>query len=281
MEYNVSKDIQLICDYLSFSYSKFASEIGVSEETISRIVSNQYKPSLDLLDKIYGFIYDKGINLNETKVAYYKNHGDIVLFHGSKDEIVGKLSLDYSRRNVDLGQGFYTGDNYEQSVDFVCQTSSGSVYVFDASYKDLKILKLDVSLEWMLYIAINRGKIEAYKNTKKYKDIIDEFNSYDVIIAPIADNRMFTTIDDFVKSAISSEQAIHALKDLSLGKQIVFKTEKSLKHLKMLERLFVSKNEKDQATKKKIKKINDADEFVSNAYQKYIRQGQYISEIFK
>jgi len=281
MEYNVSKDIQLLCSYLSFSYSKFADEIGVSEETISRIVSNHYQPSEELLDKIYGYIFDEGINLNETKVEYYSNHGDIVLFHGSKDEIIGELSLDYSRENVNLGPGFYVGDNYAQSVDFVCQSRTGSVYVFDAFYIDLKILKLDVSLDWMLYIAINRGKIEKYKNTEKYRKIVDEFNSYDVIIAPIADNRMFTTIDDFVKSAISSEQAIHALKDLSLGKQIVFKTEKSLKHLKMLERLYVSKSEKEHAKQLKIQKINDADEYVSNAYQKYIRQGQYISEIFK
>lgn len=281
MEYNVSEDIQLICNYLSFSYSKFASEIGVSEETISRIVSKQYKPSEELLDKIYGFVFDKGIKFNETKVEYYKKHRDIVLFHGSKDKIVGELSLNHSRKNVDLGPGFYVGDNYAQSLDFVCQTTSGSIYVFDASYKDLKILTLDVSLEWMLYIAINRGKIEKYKDTKKYQEIVENFDSYDVIVAPIADNRMFSTIDDFVNSAVSSEQAVHALKDLSLGKQIVFKTEKSLKHLKMLERLFVSKSEKEQAFEHKIQKINDADEYVSNAYQKYIRQGLYISEIFK
>jgi hypothetical protein len=233
-----------------------------------------------MLERIYGFIYDKNIKLNEIKVEAYKRTHNVVLFHGAKDELKGELSLDYSRSDVDFGVGFYTGDNYNQSLDFICQTKTGSVHILDVDYSDLKVLNLDVSLEWIILIAINRGKLDKYKSTKLYQELTEKLNSYDVIIAPIADNRMFTTIDDFTNYAITTEQAIHAIKDLSLGKQIVFKTKKALDHIKILERLFITKDEKRVAIKGKIQKIMDADSFVTQAYQKYIRKGLYINEVF-
>ena len=91
---------------------------------------------------------------------------------------------------------------------------------------------------------------------------------------------MFTTIDDFTKSAISSDQAIHALKKLSLGNQIVFKSEKALRKIKILERLYVSKLEKEESKKQKIEIIKSADSFISEAYKKYARSGLYINEVF-
>lgn len=280
MEYSFISDINLICDYLSLTHEKLAEELGISFETISRIVNKDIVPSNELLEKFYSFVYNKGIELNRLKVEHYKKNHNVILFHGSKDQITGDISLSYSRKNVDLGVGFYAGDNYEQSLDFVCLTKTGSVYVLDADYADLKILNLDVSLKWLLYIAINRSLLEEYKDTKMYQSLVGEMNLYDVIIAPIADNRMFDTIDDFVSSAISSEQAIHALKELSLGKQIVFKTTKAIKHIKMLERLYLSKAEKDNATKHKLQKIEEATKYISNAYASHIREGKYINEVF-
>ena len=281
MKYNVAQDLKIISQYLSFSYEQLAEQIGIRAETISRIINCEIEPSNELLEKIYDYIFHQGISLNKTKIEYYQKKHDVILFHGSKDEIIGDLSLDYSRSHVDFGPGFYVGDNYQQSLDFVCQTKNGSIYVLDVKYKDLKVVELDLSLEWMLLIAINRGKLEKYNNSSLYKQIIKKYSEFDVIIAPIADNRMFTTIEDFAQSAITSEQAIHALKDLSLGKQIVFKSQKALRNIFVLERLFVSKAEKEIAKKEKIQKILDSDNYINNAYEKYIRQGQYIGEIFK
>ena len=280
MKYRFVNDIKLALDYLDFSYASLANSINVREETICRIVKGDVEPSNDLLDRFYSFLFDRGININQLKVELYKKDHNVILFHGSKNEIVGDISLDYSDRFTDFGRGFYAGETYEQSLDFVSQTSSGAIYVLDVDYSNLKILNLEISTEWMLYIAISRGKLEEYKNTSIYRKIIEELNQYDVIIAPIADNRMFTTIEDFVKSAITTEQAVHALKDLSLGKQIVFKSNKAIKQLKVLERLFVSSKEREQAKKHKIQKINDAENYITDAYKRHARQGKYISEVF-
>lgn len=280
MKYNVSQDLKFISEFMSLSLGQLSEQIDIPKETLSRINNGAFNPSNEMLERIYGFIYDKNIKLNEIKVEAYKRNHNVVLFHGAKDELKGELSLDYSRSDVDFGVGFYTGDNYNQSLDFICQTKTGSVYILDVDYSDLKVLNLDVSLEWIILIAINRGKLDKYKSTKLYQELTEKLNSYDVIIAPIADNRMFTTIDDFTNYAITTEQAIHAIKDLSLGKQIVFKTKKALAHIKILERLFITKDEKRVAIKGKIQKIMDADSFVTQAYQKYIRKGLYINEVF-
>lgn len=280
MKYNVSNDIKIICEYLGMTQDRFAKEVGIPFETISRIVNNAIEPTSEILERIYSYVYFIGLHLNEIKVEAYKKKSNVLFFHGSKNEIFGDISLKYSRADVDFGVGFYTGDNYAQSLDFVCQKDKSSVYVLDGDLTKLKILRLDVSLDWMLIIAYHRGKLEQYKNTKKYKEIVEMISNYDIIVAPIADNRMFSTLDDFVISAVSTQQAIHALKDLSLGNQIVFKTEKSLKHLRVLEKLYACNEERAKAQKTKMQKIMEAESFVQNAYLKYKRQGLYIDEVF-
>ena len=280
MKYNVSNDLKIILSYLNISQEDFSFESDIRKETISRIINNEIYPSDETLEKIYGFAYKKNIRLNESKIDYLKKKHNIVLFHGSKSQIDGDLSLSYSKKYVDFGQGFYAGENYEQSLDFISFVPDGSIYVLDVDYNGLDILELDVSLDWMLFIALNRGKLEEYKDNQKYIELVSKLKKYDVVIAPIADNRMFTTIDDFTKSAISSDQAIHALKKLSLGNQIVFKSEKALRKIKILERLYVSKLEKEESKKQKIEIIKSADSFISEAYKKYARSGLYINEVF-
>lgn len=280
MKYNASSDLKLLSEYLNISLKDLSDRLDISFETLSRIVNNDIYPSNEILEKIYSYFYENKIELNKEKIKIYKEKYNVLLFHGSKEEIIGELSLSHSRENVDFGAGFYVGDNYEQSLDFICFNQKGTMYVLNADFSSLKVLKLGVSIEWMLFIALNRGKLEKYKDSKKLIELKNKLNSYDVIIAPIADNRMFTTIDDFTRSGITSEQAMHALKDLSLGDQIVFKSEESLKKLTILEKLYVCKKERLDAYKNKQKKIFDSDDYINNAYEKYIHKGQYISEVF-
>ncbi len=280
MKYNYVDDIKFVSSFLNISLEDLGKEIGIPKANFSRLLNSKGEPSNEMLEKIYSYFYKEGIHLNELKSKLYEERYDLVLYHGSKDVIIGDISLDYSREYVDFGVGFYMGDNYFQSLDFISQTHKGNVYILTADYNDLIVKQLNISLEWMIYIAIHRGLLNEYKDTKLYKKIIDEMSSVDVIIAPIADNRMFMTIEDFVRSSITTEQAIHSLIDLSLGNQIVFKSEKAIKHIKILEKLYTCKDEKKDAVKRKISKLNDTNSFIENNYKKYIRQGLYISEVF-
>lgn len=281
MEYTLFKDIELVLAYKSMRLEEFSKGCGVPFEVLSRIKNKKNKPSFETLEKIYSYIYSLGIHLNENKVEILKKNHDIVLFHGAKEELIGQISLEYSRKHVDFGRGFYTGDNYNQSLEFVAETEKGSVYVLDVDYTGLKILNLDIGLDWMLFVLCNRGKLEQYKNHSTYKRILKLADGYDVVTGPIADNRMFDTINAFLDSAVSTSQAYHALRSINLGNQIVFKSEKSLKQIKLVNRLFVSKEEKNEIVKAKLKFIEESDQYVRQEYSKHIREGEYIGEVFK
>lgn len=280
MEYNVSLDIKFITQALGISFSTLSKNIGTTPETLSRIINNKIFPSNKMLESIYSYAYHQGLNINIEKTAYYLNRCDVVLFHGSRNMIEGELSLMHSRDHVDLGTGFYTGDNYEQSLDFVSQNENSAIYLFEYDPSDLRVLTLDVSLDWMLIILYNRELLEEYKDTELYKKIKVYCEGYDVVVAPIADNRMFSTIESFFNMEITTEQAIHALNALRLGKQIVFKTEKGLKHLKMLEKLYISKPEREASFTRKRDIIKNGENYIRDVYSQYLRKGLYISEVF-
>lgn len=281
MEYNVSLDIRIFCEYKKMSLDNFAKATGLSLSLLSKIVNKKIEPKKELIERIYSFFYIEGFDINKYKVEYLSKDHNVVLFHGAKNIIEGDISLDHSRKMVDFGPGFYTGELYEQSLDFICDKDKGSIYVLDADYSNLKIKTLTVSLEWILWIAVNRGKLDEYKNTKLYQNIVKEMNEYDLIIAPIADNRMFTSINDFVNGGISSEAAIHSMLALDLGNQIVFKTCRSLTQLKILDHLYVSKEEKRAARDLKLEKILNSGTFVKTNYLKHAREGLYINEVFE
>ena len=281
MNYNLSLDINLFLKATDTSLKMMAKRISVSLDVLSKVVNNKINPTDDLIEKIYSYIYDCGLRLNEEKSRYYSSQRNVVLFHASKDELIGTPSLSYSRQKVDLGVGFYTGETYEQSLDFVCARDKGSIYVFDVNYHGLKIKKLGVTLEWVLWVAYNRGLLEEYNDTKIYKNIQKEMNEFDVVIAPIADNRMFSTIDDFVNNGITSNTAINALNSLSIGNQVVFKSEESLKHLTSLDRLYLCKKEKEDARHKKLVNLLNTNENVRKEYAKNPRDGLFIKEVFE
>ena len=281
MKYKIKQDLLFISRAFDRSFLDISKDLNIPLETISRITSESIYPSNETLEKIYSYVYLKNLNLNKCKVDIYQKYNNVLLFHGSKSELDGDIDLNHSRDHVDFGVGFYAGDNYQQSLDFICQKDGSSIYVLDVDYSDLKVLKLDISLEWMLMIAINRGMLEDFKDTKKYKELNKTLSSYDVIIAPIADNRMFNIIGDFASYTITTEQAIHALKSLSLGNQSVFKTEKAIKKLTIIERLYICRAERNDAIKEKYERIEKDKNYSVNAYKKYLRQGLYISEVFE
>ena len=281
MEYHVGLDIKLIAQILGITINALAEKINTTPETLSRIINGKIEPSSKMIESIYSFAYDSGLRINEEKVSYYSKRCNVLLFHGSRNEIKGELSLSHSRDTVDFGTGFYTGDNYLQSLDFVSHHENSAIYLFEYKPSELKILNVDVSLEWMLYILYNRKMLAEYENTKLYKKIAKYCDGYDVIIAPIADNRMFSTIESFFKAEITTEQAFHTLNALRLGKQIVFKTNKSLKHLKMLEKLYISKPERESSIKRKIDIVEKTESEIRDITIKYLRQGLYLPELFE
>lgn len=284
MNYKFSEDLKAIREILGITQGELAEKLGVQQVTISRNENGKTEPSDTLLEQVYSFAFDNNIKLGRLKEMLWLENiksGHKLLFHGAKRAIEGEISPSKSRMNNDFGQGFYTGEGYEQAVSFVSGFDKSSVYYLDFDDSNLKWKEYEVNQEWMMTIAYYRGALEAYENHPIIKKLIKNKEKYDFIIAPIADNRMFQIINSFISGEITDEQCKHCLAATNLGKQYVFASEKSVKKIKILERSYISSNEREYLKTRRSEESKLGEDKVKLARIQYRGKGLYIDEILK
>lgn len=282
MEYRLSDDLKCIRELLSLTQEELGKKIGVEPVTISRHELELSNPSLYILEKVYGFAFEKKIQLNRLKEMLWRediNPGHKLLFHGAKGEIAGEISVKAGRISNDFGQGFYAGETYDQAVSFVSGFDNSSVYYLDFDSSGLKRREYNVDQNWMMTIAYYRGTLDAYSNHPLIKKVVSESRAADYIIAPIADNRMFQIINSFISGEITDEQCKHCLSAINLGMQYVFITERALTRLNQIERCYIAENERKHYANIRSKESKLGEDKVKLARIKYRGQGKYIDEI--
>ena len=282
MNYNFGQDLKSIRAILGLTQTELASLIDVKQTTISRNEQGKTEPSAKLLEQVYQFAFEKNIRLNRLKEMLWlenleSNHK--LLFHGSKNKIEGSLSAKKGRNNNDFGQGFYAGEHYEQAISFISGFDRSSVYFLDFKENGLKYKKYMVDQEWMMTIAYYRGALEEYKNHPLIMKLVEESRQCDYIIAPIADNRMFQIINSFIEGEITDEQCKHCLAATNLGAQYVFISDKAIQNIKLIERCYISANEKEYYKNQKSSDARLGNDKVKLARRQYRGQGRYIDEI--
>lgn len=283
MKYKISQDIRIICTLLNLSYSELAKELGVARSTITRVVNGNTYPNDLFLEAFYSFAYKnkyRGIKLNNLKAQFNQDKYSNILFHASKESIDGEIDLNHSRNDIDMGQGFYLGESFEQAASYAFPFKKSSIYVFDSSkLLDLKTKEYKVDLEWMLTISYFRGQLSQYSESPIIKKVIKTTNEYDIIVAPIADNNMYDIMNRFARGDITDLQAISALSASHLGKQHVLKTKRACESLIIIDRLYLSNEErKDIEEMKKEENMVSIDK-MRISIETYRRQGKYIEEI--
>ena len=285
MYFDFIKDLKYSKIVLGLNDTKLSEYLNISRSTVIRWLNNTITPEYDTLDKVYNKLYESNIYLNRVKEEMYnssvdKNH--MILFHGAKTEIIGEPSISFSEDKKDFGRGFYLGETFEQSASFVVGYNKSSVYIFDFNKENVKIKEYNVSKEWMLLIAYFRGRLDEYTGSKYIKELIKELSDVDVVIAPIADNTMYTTLDDFISGKITDLQCLNALSANRLGKQYVFLNDNVIKNnLKMLERCFYCKNERVDYQSYRLKENEIGKNKVKIALRDYAGKGKYIEELLK
>ena len=281
MEYNVSKDVNIMRILLDLSQEDLANILGVDKISISRLETGKNELSEKSLKELYNYIYSKKIYLNKLKSMMFKenlNETEVLLFHGAKTIINGKIDLKYSKSNNDFGKGFYCGETYEQSVSFISEFENSSVYLLKLNKEDLKYKTYTLNRDWLMLVAYFRGVLKDITNLRFIEKELIEIENLDYIIAPIADNRMFEIISLFIEGIITDEQCIHCLVASNLGNQYVILSKKAVERMEVLERLYISNNERKEilSTKKAEKKINH--DKVKLAMIEYKNKGKYIGE---
>lgn len=282
MYYNFDKDFKAIRDVLDISQKEFAKVLDTEQKTISNIESKDSYPSKTIVESAFTYAFKKDVKINKLKELLCRDnlsHNEKLLFHGSKGEIKGDIDVNFGRGNNDFGKGFYTGESYEQAVSFISTYDDPSVYFMSFDDSDLKCKRYSVDREWMMTIAYYRESLEEYENHPLIKKIIAESRDCDYIVAPIADNKMFETINEFIEGNLTDEQCKHCLAATNLGMQYVFLTEKAASRLKIVERCYVCDKEREHYKKLKEDYRKLGNDKVKLAKAQYRGVGKYIDEV--
>lgn len=144
------------------------------------------------------------------------------LYHGSSS-IVRIPDLSMSRMDIDFGQGFYLTEDYKVSAKWASRTTTSICNEYTISFKGLNVYEFELNKEWLDYVIKNRNLEEFAEKG---------YEQYDVIIGPIADDRLFHTIELYEDGLISAENTISVMNCMEYGRQYVIKTDKAVNNLK-------------------------------------------------
>lgn len=151
-----------------------------------------------------------------------------VLFHGGS-HIIPNPEIREPKRSLGFGKGFYLTTSREQAERWVrnrliSAAAEGYVntYLFDPGEVDgvLKTKIFDTAdEEWVDFVLANRMQ-EGYTH------------DYDIVVGPVADDRVYTQFSLFEQKIISKETLIREFKTYRLVDQYLFHTDRALPYLK-------------------------------------------------
>lgn len=285
MDFQIMQDMETVMELRNLTKDEFAKELGVSRTTVCNWIAGKKDISEKNISMFYEYTFNKGIRLNKIKEQLYREdlerNTEFLLFHGAKTRIEGGLRLDCSKRKNDFGAGFYCGESLEQSAMFVSTFPSSSLYMLKFNSIGLNYKEFAVNREWMLMIAYFRERLGDYADSEMIAALQRELVGVDYIVAPIADNRMFEIIDQFIDGEITDVQCQHCLSATNLGNQYVFISERGLKQVEILERCYLTAAEKESYLVSRQESYEINRDKVRVARKQYRAQGNYIEDILK
>lgn len=202
------------------------------------------------------------------------------LYHGSKGGIHGKIRP-CSRDLCDFGKGFYMGTNKQQVLTLICNFDHAVFYEMDFNTSGLSVLQLNADIDWAMFVAYNRGRLENYKNTSVYRELAEKQRSFDVIVGPIADDRMYLTLSMFFDSQITDIALVQCLSLLNLGNQWVAMNDKACSNISVVSQRVLTKDErKELSAKSNMNRIYAMDE-TDKIRKSNRRNGKFFDELLE
>lgn len=157
-----------------------------------------------------------------------------ILYHGTGATFENP-DLDNSREDVDFGVGFYTTQNKEMAKKWSSSKRKSTINTYSFNrIGDLKIYTFKLDEEWLDFVTNNRLGIDSQK----------KYDKYDILIGPTAENKVFDTVNEYIKGTYTKKEAIQYINVAGFDQQIVFKTGKAIQSLKFIKRELLEPDEK-------------------------------------
>lgn len=275
--YKLIKEIRLRAQ---MNQEQFANALGTTPLSVNRWENEKTVPNNMAQMQLFEFCKARNIDLFSYVVdkVECKENNSLVLYHGSKKGVDGKIRP-ISSAYCDFGKGFYMGTDAAQPLTLICDEKSPKFYAVKVDLSGLKVLNVEVGLDWALMIAYYRGYMKAYENTEIYKKYSHIVDNYDMIVGYIANDRMYKVMTRFFEKEITDEALLNSLSVLDLGKQYVAITQKACDQVKIASEMSLNKLELKILEDKSIKRREEGIALTEDILVKYRRKGKYFDEI--
>ena len=280
--------IKQIREHLNMSQTELAEQLNVSFATVNRWENGRAVPNKLAQTKLYEICKENAVSVYDIILEKIANAADsillskgrVLLYHGSKSGIEGKIEPK-SRSQCDFGKGFYMGTDPSQALTLICDYDKSKFYIVSVDTADLNLIEVPADIEWAMFVAYHRGRMEIIKGTSLYEKYRKMSENKDIVIGSIANDRMFYVIDNFFIGNITDAALVGSLSALQLGKQYVAVTQKGCDavrveaeiELSYLERLFIQ----EVAEANRAKGVSLANSICRN----YRREGLFFDEILE
>ena len=154
----------------------------------------------------------------------------MLVYHGSNVE-VRKPSLRYGRNNTDFGKGFYLTTQKEQAERWTeikldrAKTGKRIVSVYDIDETLLTSAELNIRE----FHGVDEPWLEFVVNSRKGVK-----HDYDLVFGPLANDKVFTTVNLYESGVLDAPTAIARLKAYKTYDQLSFHTQRVIDALQFV-----------------------------------------------
>lgn len=279
----MDKLIKAIRQSAGMNQEQFAKALGTTALSINRWENGKTQPNKMAQTQLFEFCKKNNIDLFDYIAKQVKRDADdnrLIVYHGSKKGITGKIEP-ISRESCDFGKGFYLGTDPAQPLTLICDEDKPILYTMKLDLTGLKVLKVEMNLEWAMLIAYYRGYMDEVKGSEIYKKYERLADGYDVILGYIANDRMYRVMKSFFEKEITDVALIHSLSALDLGRQYVCKTAKACNQLEIVDKRELTSLELAILRDKSIVRRQEGIDLTEEILLKYRREGKFFDEILR
>lgn len=277
-----------IIEHLNLSQSDFANELKVTFQTVNRWENGHVYPNKLAQSNIYEYcknknvpVYEMILDRIEKETRDIKTDSNrILLYHSSKSGIKGKIKP-ISRDKCDFGKGFYMGIVPSQPLTLIAGFDSSRFYIVSLDLSDLSYKEVPTGLDWVMLVALNKGKIDTYSNSPVYRKYRNMTLDKDLIIGNIVNDKIFFVMDRFFGGDITDKALVSSLSALELGKQYAAVSQKACDNVRIEKEIELSYLERqiitDAADLNREKGIRLANDICKD----HRHEGLYFDEIME
>ena len=275
--------IRTIRSSAGMNQERFASALGTTPLSINRWENGKTIPNRMAQMQLYNFCKEHDIDVIGSIMdsnSWSGSDDKVILYHGSKKGIIGDIAP-ISRGECDFGSGFYMGTDVLQPLTLICNEERPKLYAVELDMTGLKVLNMDVGIDWAMLIAYHRKEMEDVRGTPIYERYAHMLDGYDVVIGHIADDRMYIELSRFFNKSLTDVALVNCLSALDLGRQYVAISKRACERIRVLNETSLSQLELLLLRDMSIQRRKEGIALTERMEVRYRREGRYFDEILE